>query len=98
MQREDVDKFDGRTLGELIGALQLDTFQLGSLATYYKAKVGRRDRKMKDDLEVSNKKAIATEKRSEELNVYNMKLVEQISLFEAKTDDLGRELKASYES
>lgn len=56
------------------------------------------DRKMKDDLEVSNKKAIATEKRSEELNVYNMKLVEQISLFEAKTDDLGRELKASYES
>lgn len=53
---------------------------------------------MKDDLEVSNKKAVATEKRSKELSVQNMKLVEQMSLFKAKADDLGRELKASYES
>lgn len=69
MKREDVDESDGQTLGELIGALLLNTFQLRSLASYYKAKVSRRDRKMKDDLEVSNKKAAAIEKRSDELSV-----------------------------
>lgn len=48
MSKKDLKDFDGRTLGELVGAMQFSAFHLGCMATYYKAKVGCYDCKMKE--------------------------------------------------
>ena len=50
VSKKDLEEFDGSTLGELVGAMQFSAFHLDCMATYYKAKVGRYDRKMKEDI------------------------------------------------
>ena len=50
VRKKDLEDFDGSTLGELVGAIQYSAFHLGYMATYYKAKVSRYDRKMRKDV------------------------------------------------
>ena len=50
VSKKDLEDFDGCTLGELVGAIQYSAFHLSCMTTYYKAKVGRYDRKMKEDI------------------------------------------------
>ncbi len=64
MNKKDLEDFDGRTLGELVGAIQFSAFHLDCMATYYKAKVGHYDRKMKEDIQPAKSKADATEKKA----------------------------------
>ncbi|XP_024046699.1 uncharacterized protein LOC112101037 [Citrus clementina] len=50
VSKKDLEDFDGSTLNELVGAMQYSAFYLGCMVTYYKAKVGRYDRKMRDSI------------------------------------------------
>lgn len=92
VKKKDLEDFNGCIFGELVGGLQFGAFQLGSLTTYYKAKVGRYDKKMKDDIQTTKNRADDVEKRSGELDLENLKLVEQMSLSEAKAIVLKREM------
>lgn len=66
------------------------------------------DRKMKYDIQATKKKVDTVEEKSDKLNLKNLKLMEQMSLFEARVTELEKELanikkelatqKASYES
>ena len=89
---KDLEDFDGSTLGELVGAMQYSAFHLGCMATYYKAKVGRYDRKMKEDIQSAKTKADAADKRAGDLNLENLKLIERESLTQAKSITLEKEL------
>ena len=80
MSKKDLEDFDGNTLGELVGAMQYSIFHLGCMTTYYKAKVGRYDRKIREDVQSTKTKADAAEKKAEDLNVENLKLIERESL------------------
>ncbi|KAH9704334.1 hypothetical protein KPL70_011414 [Citrus sinensis] len=62
------------------------------MTTYYKAKVGRYDRKMKEDIQSATTRANVAEKKAGELNVENLKLLEQESLAQAKAITLEEEL------
>ena len=62
------------------------------MTTYYKAKVARYDRKMKEDIQSAMTRADDAEKRAAELNVENLKLTEQESLTQAKAVTLEEEL------
>ena len=108
VSKKDLEDFDDSTLGELVGAMQYSAFHLGCMATYYKAKVGCYDRKMKEDIQSAKTKANAVEKKAGELNLENLKLVERESLAQAKAitledkltkvrEDLQRQ-KAIYEA
>ncbi|XP_052291696.1 uncharacterized protein LOC127900582 [Citrus sinensis] len=108
VSKRDLEAFDGRTLGELVGAMQHSAFHLSCMTTYYKAKVGRYDRKMKEDIQSATNRADVAEKKAGELNLENLKLMEQESLAQAKaitleeeftkvTEDLQRQ-KAMYEA
>ena len=78
------------------------------MATYYKAKVGRYDRRMKEDIQSAKSKANVTEKKVGDLNLENIKLIERESLAQAKAITLEEELnkvkedlqtqKATYEA
>ncbi|XP_052297336.1 uncharacterized protein LOC127902459 [Citrus sinensis] len=92
VQQKDLEGFDGCTLGELVGAMQYSAFHLSCMATYYKAKVGRYDRKMKEDIQSATTRADVAEKKAGELNVENLKLIEQESLAQAKAITLEEEL------
>ena len=92
VSKKDLKDFNGSTLGELVGAMQYNVFHLGCMATYYKAKVGRYDRKMKEDIQSAKTKADATEKRAEDLNLENLKLIERKSLAQAMAITLEEEL------
>lgn len=92
VKKKDLEDFNGCIFAELVGGLQFGVFQLGSLATYYKAKVGRYDKKMNDDIQTTKNRADDAEKRSGELNLENLKLVEQMSLSEAKAIVLERDM------
>ncbi|XP_052290871.1 uncharacterized protein LOC107175192 [Citrus sinensis] len=92
VSKKDLEGFDGCTLGELVGAMQYSAFHLGCMATYYKAKVGRYDRKMKEDIQSATTRADVAEKKAGELNVENLKLIEQESLAQAKAITLEEEL------
>ncbi|KAL9451803.1 hypothetical protein AB3S75_013387 [Citrus x aurantiifolia] len=90
--KKDLEDFDGRTLGELVGAMQHSAFHLSCMTTYYKAKVGRYDRKMKEDIRSATTRADAAEKKAGELNLENLQLMEQESLAQAKAVTLEEEL------
>ncbi|KAL9415919.1 hypothetical protein AB3S75_039170 [Citrus x aurantiifolia] len=90
--KKDLEDFDGCTLGELVGAMQYSTFHLSCMTTYYKAKVGRYDRKMKEDIQSAMTRADDAEKKAGELNIENLKLIEQESLAQAKAITLEEEL------
>ncbi|XP_024046703.1 uncharacterized protein LOC112101041 [Citrus clementina] len=92
VSKKDLEGFDGCTLGELVGAMQYSAFHLSCMATYYKAKVGRYDRKMKEDIQSATTRADVAEKKAGELNVENLKLIEQESLAQAKAITLEEEL------
>ncbi|XP_052291945.1 uncharacterized protein LOC127900770 [Citrus sinensis] len=92
VNKKDLEDFDGCTLGELVGAMQYSAFHLSCMTTYYKAKVGRYDRKMKEDIQWVTTRADVAEKKARELNVENLKLIEQESLAQAKTITLEEEL------
>ncbi|XP_024043040.1 uncharacterized protein LOC112099802 [Citrus clementina] len=92
VSKRDLEDFDGSTLGELVGAMQYSAFHLGCMATYYKAKVGRYDRKMKEDIQSAMTKADAVEKKAGDLNLENLKLIERESLAQAKAITLEEEL------
>ena len=77
VSKKDLEDFDGSTLGELVGAMQYNAFHFGCMATYYKAKVGRYDRKMKEKVQSAKTKADATKKKAEDLNLENLKLIER---------------------
>ncbi|XP_024033584.1 uncharacterized protein LOC112095707 [Citrus clementina] len=108
VSKKDLEDFDGRTLGELVGAMQHSAFHLSCMTTYYKAKVGRYDRKMKEDIQSATTRADVAEKKAGELNLENLKLIEQESLAQAKAISLEEELtkvkedlqrqKATYEA
>ena len=76
VSKKDLEAFDGCTLGELVGAMQYNAFHLSCMTTYYKAKVGRYDRKMKEDIQSVMTRADDAEKKAGELNVENLKLIE----------------------
>ncbi|KAL9419938.1 hypothetical protein AB3S75_037660 [Citrus x aurantiifolia] len=92
VSRKDLEDFDGRTLGELVGAMQHNAFHLSCMTTYYKAKVGRYDRKMKEDIQSATTRADVAEEKAGELNLENLKLMEQESLAQAKAITLEEEL------
>ncbi|XP_052297020.1 uncharacterized protein LOC127902229 [Citrus sinensis] len=92
VSKKDLEGFDGCTLGELVGAMQYSAFHLSCMATYYKAKVGRYDRKMREDIQSATTRADVAEKKAGELNVENLKLIEQESLAQAKAITLEEEL------
>ncbi|XP_052295851.1 uncharacterized protein LOC127901864 [Citrus sinensis] len=92
VSNKDLEDFDGRTLGELVGAMQHSAFHLSCMTTYYKAKVGRYDRKMKEDIQLATSRADVAEKKAAELNLENLKLIEQESLAQAKAITLEEEL------
>lgn len=108
MSKIDLEDFDGNSLGELVGAMWFNAFHLGCMATYYKAKVGHYNRKMKEDIQSAKRKADAAEKKARDLNPENLKLIKQSSLAEAKAITLEEELnkvqedlqaqKATYEA
>ena len=89
---KDLEDFDDCTLGELVGVVQYSAFHLNYMATYYKANVGRYDRKMNEDIQSAMTKADATEKKAENLNLENLKLIERESLAQAKAITLEEEL------
>ncbi|KAL9425855.1 hypothetical protein AB3S75_032760 [Citrus x aurantiifolia] len=92
VSKKDLEDFDGCTLGELVGAMQYSAFHLSCMTTNYKAKVGRYDRKMKGDIQSATTRADEAEKKAGELNIENLKLIEQESLAQAKAITLDEEL------
>ena len=72
--------------------MQYSAFHLRCTTTYYKAKVGRYDRKMKEDIQSAIIRADAAEKKVGDLNLENLKLIEQESLAQAKAITLEEEL------
>ncbi|KAL9454075.1 hypothetical protein AB3S75_009638 [Citrus x aurantiifolia] len=75
ISNKDFEDFDGSTLGELVVVMQYNAFYLGCMTTYYKAKVGRYDRKMREDIQSAKTKADTAEKKAENLNLENLKLI-----------------------
>ena len=92
VSKKDLEDFDGCTLGKLVGAMQYSAFHLGYMTTYYKAKVGRYDRKMKEDIQSAMTRVDAAEKKAGDLNLENLKLIEQESLAQAKGITLEEEV------
>ncbi|KAL9444034.1 hypothetical protein AB3S75_017251 [Citrus x aurantiifolia] len=72
--------------------MQYSAFHLSCMITYYKAKVGRYDRKMNEDIQSAMSRADHAEKKAGELNLENLKLMEQESLAQAKAITLEDEL------
>ncbi|KAL9436612.1 hypothetical protein AB3S75_022629 [Citrus x aurantiifolia] len=92
VSKKDLEDFDGHTLGELVGAMQHSAFHLSCMTTYYKAKVGRYDRKMKEDIRSATTRVDVAEKKAGGLNLENLKLIERESLAQAKAITLEEEL------
>ncbi|KAL9448158.1 hypothetical protein AB3S75_015600 [Citrus x aurantiifolia] len=92
VSKKDIEDFEGCTLGELVGAMQYSAFHLSCMTTYYKAKVGRYDRKMKGDIQSATTRADEAENKAGELNIENLKLIERESLAQAKAITLEEEL------
>ena len=72
MTKKDLEDFDGCTLGELVGAMQYSAFHFSCMTTYYKAKVGRYDRKMKEDIQSAMTRADVAEKKAGDMNLENL--------------------------
>ncbi|XP_024038613.1 uncharacterized protein LOC112097625 [Citrus clementina] len=97
VSKNDLEDFDGCTLGELVGAMQYSAFHLSCMTTYYKTKVGRYDRKKKEDIQSAMTRADDAEKKAGELNVENLRLIEQESLSQSKAITLEEELTKAKE-
>ncbi|XP_052300142.1 uncharacterized protein LOC127903695 [Citrus sinensis] len=91
VSKKDLEDFDGCTLGELVGAMQYNAFYLSCIATYYKAKVGHYDRKMKEDIQ----SAITFE---EELTKVKEDLQRQKVMYEAQLESLRDSYRAQVEN
>ena len=72
--------------------MQYSAFHLGCMATDYKTKVGHYNRKMKEDIQLGKTKVDAAEKKTGDLNLKNLKLIERESLAQAKAITLEEEL------
>ena len=92
VSKKDLEDFDGCTLGELVGAMQYSAFHLSCMTTYYKAKIGRYDLKMKEDIQSAMTRADNAEKKARDLNLENLKLVERESLAQANAITVEEEL------
>ncbi|KAL9425191.1 hypothetical protein AB3S75_032178 [Citrus x aurantiifolia] len=92
VSKKDLEDFEGCTLGELVGAMQYSAFHLSCMTTYYKAKVDCYNRKMNGDIQLATTRADEAEKKAGELNIENLKLIEQESLAQAKAITLDEEL------
>ena len=92
VSKKDLEDFNGSTLSELVRVMQFNAFHLGCMATYYKAKVGRYDRKMKENLQSAKSRADAAEKKAGDLNLKNLKLIERKSLTQANAITLEEKL------
>ncbi|GAY45937.1 hypothetical protein CUMW_093160 [Citrus unshiu] len=102
VSKKDLEDFDGCTLGELVGAMQYSAFHLSCMTTYYKAKVGRYDRKMKEDIQSATTRADVAEKRPGELNEELTKvkedLLRQKAMYEAQLESLRDSHRAQVEN
>ena len=92
VSKRDLEDFDGSTLGGLVGVIQYSAFHFGCMATYYKAKVGRYDRNMKEDIQSAMTRADAAKKKVGDLNLENLKLIERESFAQANVITLEEEL------
>ena len=92
VSKKDLKDFDGCTSGELVGAVQYSAFHLSCMATYYKAKVGRYDQNMNEEIQSAITKADAAEKKVGNLNLENLKLIERESLAQANAITLEEKL------
>lgn len=54
------------------------------MITYYKVKVGHYDQKIEEDIQSAKSKVDTTKKKVGDLNLENLKLIEQASLVQAK--------------
>ncbi|GAY66437.1 hypothetical protein CUMW_248750 [Citrus unshiu] len=91
VSKKDLEDFDGCTLGELVGAMQYSAFHLNCMTTYYKAKVDRYDRKMKEDIQLAMTRADDAEKKAGELNELTKvkeDLQRQKAMYEAQLESL----------
>ncbi|GAY31800.1 hypothetical protein CUMW_272220 [Citrus unshiu] len=101
VSKKDLEDFDGCTLGELVGAMQYSTFHLSCMTTYYKAKVGRYDRKMKEDIQSATTRADVAEKKAGELNELTKvkeDLQRQRAMYEAQLESLRDSHRAQVEN
>ncbi|GAY59019.1 hypothetical protein CUMW_191360 [Citrus unshiu] len=99
--KKDLEDFDGCTLGELVGAMQYSAFHLSCMTTYYKAKVGRYDRKMKEDIQSATTRADVAEKKAGELNELTKvkeDLQRQRAMYEAQLESLRDSHRAQVEN
>ncbi|GAY46112.1 hypothetical protein CUMW_094470, partial [Citrus unshiu] len=91
VSKKDLEDFDGCTLSELVGAMQYSAFHLSCMTTYYKAKVGRYDRKMKEDIQSAMIRTDDAEKKAGELNeltTVNEDFQRQKAMYEAQLESL----------
>lgn len=72
--------------------MQFNAFHLGCMTTCYKAKVDRYDCKMKEVVQLAKSKTDAAEKKARDLNLENLKLIEQASLTQAEAITFKEEL------
>ncbi|GAY51663.1 hypothetical protein CUMW_135930 [Citrus unshiu] len=101
VSKKDLEDFDGCTLGELVGAMQYSAFHLSCMTTYYKAKVGRYDRKMKEDIQSAMTRADCSEKKARELNELTKvkeDLQKQKVMYEAQLESLRDSHRAQVEN
>ncbi|GAY47870.1 hypothetical protein CUMW_107590 [Citrus unshiu] len=101
VSKKDLEDFDGCTLGELVGAMQYSAFHLSCMTTYYKAKVGRYDRKMKEDIQSATTRADVAEKKAGELNELTKvkeDLQRQRAMYEAQLESLRDSHRAQVEN
>lgn len=84
INKNDLEDFDSNSLGKLVG-YAIQCFPPGSMATYYKMKIGRYARKMKNDIQSAKNRADAAEKKVGDLNLENLKLMEHASLVQVIT-------------
>ncbi|GAY58319.1 hypothetical protein CUMW_186150 [Citrus unshiu] len=96
VSKKDLEDFDGCTLGELVGAMQYSAFHLNYMTTYYKAKVGRYDRKMKEDIQSATTRADVAEKK--ELTKVKEDLQRQKAMYEARLESLRGSHRAQVEN
>ncbi|GAY37747.1 hypothetical protein CUMW_031390 [Citrus unshiu] len=81
--------------------MQCSAFHLSCMTTYYKAKVSRYDRQMKEDIQSATTRADVTEKRAGELNELTKvkeDLLRQKAIYEAQLESLHDSHRAQVEN
>ncbi|GAY51186.1 hypothetical protein CUMW_132350 [Citrus unshiu] len=98
VSKKDLEDFDGCTLA---GGGHASAFHLSCMTTYYKAKVGRYDRKMKEDIQSATTRADVAEKKAGELNELTKvqeDLKRQKAMYEAQLESLRDSHRAHVEN